>query len=349
MRLVALSALALALAACTAAIATRPEASGSPAPPTPTLPVVDVSGMMGVYPRQTVFVVTADHVSAVTLLNHFVRYQIPTHGVAEVSVDASARWLRVLDGDDQGARRLRVFDVPTGAERLSLSGITSVPPGNHALGVASDGRVLVLKSNGRDGWVDSYHADTLQPTGVVLHGQGCSDRLLAAGIRVAIICSSTGQVALGTRDGATASIDAPLPEVIGAAMASDGTLFLVTADEHLVTVAPDSTTPVATTWPRAWSGRVVADGLAIVQAGSQLAIAETASDGAWLRMMAVPAGTQQRSFYLAGAPNGGVVAMWPFAYYAVGSTIRHVDLTSGLLETMAEIGPAAAAAAVVND
>ena len=40
--------------------------------------------------------------------------------------------------------------------------------------------------------------------------------------------------------------------------------------------------------------------------------------------------------------------MWPFAYYAVSSTIRHVDLTSGLLETMADVGPEAALGAVVN-
>jgi hypothetical protein len=40
--------------------------------------------------------------------------------------------------------------------------------------------------------------------------------------------------------------------------------------------------------------------------------------------------------------------MWPFACYAVGGTIRHVDLTSGLLETMAEVGSGAVPSAVVN-
>jgi hypothetical protein len=62
----------------------------------------------------------------------------------------------------------------------------------------------------------------------------------------------------------------------------------------------------------------------------------------------MPDVSQQKSFHLAGPPNGGIVAMWPFAYYAVDGSIRHVDLTSGLLETMAEVGPGAAAAVVVN-
>jgi hypothetical protein len=40
--------------------------------------------------------------------------------------------------------------------------------------------------------------------------------------------------------------------------------------------------------------------------------------------------------------------MWPFAYYTVDGSVRHVDLTSGLLETMAEVGAGAIPGAVVN-
>jgi hypothetical protein len=57
---------------------------------------------------------------------------------------------------------------------------------------------------------------------------------------------------------------------------------------------------------------------------------------------------QRRSFRLAGVPQGGIVALWPFAYYTVANTIRHVDLNSGLLETMAEVGAGAVPGAVVN-
>ena len=349
MRLLALSSFALVLAACTAAIAPHPDAGGSSAPPTPALPLVNVNDMMGMYPQQTVFAVTTDHVSAVTLLNHFVRYQIPTRGSAEATVDAGGRWLYVLDGDEQGARRLRAFDVPTGAERLSMSGMNNVSRAGHALGALSDGRVLVLKSSGSHAWVDGYKPDRLESSGVLMQGPACGDRLLVGGVRVAMLCSSSGQLAVGTLDAATAMLDGILRDIVGAAMSGDGTLYLATADEHLAKVAPGSTTPVLIAWPSAWSGRVVADGLAVVQGGSLLAVAETAADGAWLRTMAVSDLSARTSLYLAGVPNGGVVAMWPFAYYAVGTTIRHVDLTSGVLETMAEVGPSATAAAVVND
>jgi hypothetical protein len=348
MRSAVLTAVAMALAACTAAIGSRPDDRGTLTTSTPTLPVVNVNDMTGIYPQQTVFVVTADHVSAVTLLNHFIRYEIPTRGVAELKADPGAHWLYVLDGDDEGTRRLRIFDVPRGTQHAALEKITNVPPGGHTLGAASDESVLVMQSGASEAWVDRYQSDTLQSSGAVMHGPACSDRLLTSGSRIAMVCSSTGQVALGTLYGASARIAATLPDVVGAAMGGDGTLYLVTTDEHLATVAPGSTTSVPVTWPSGWSGSVVADGLAVVQAGTQFVIAETNSGGTWLRIAAIPDVSQQKSFHLAGAPDGGVVAMWPFAYYAVGTSIRHVDLTSGLLETMAEVGAGAAAAAVVN-
>jgi hypothetical protein len=352
MRAVVLATLSLALAACTAAVATRAQDSGStPAPvatPTAPLPVVNVDDMMGMFPQQTVFVTSTDHVSAVTLLNHFIRYQIRTQGTAEVKTDPGARFLYVMDDDANGGVRLRLFDLPTGAERTVLGGVTDVVPGGSALGVASDGSFLVLKSNASQAWVDAYQRDTLQFSGVVMHAPTCSDRLITNTISIAIVCSSTGEVALGSLRGATASIDAVMPNVVGADMAGDGTLYLVTRDEHLAAVRPGSITAAALAWSSGWTGSVVPDSLAVVQSGTQIVLAETTADGAWLRLTTDAHIPQQQSFQLAGVPNGGVVAMWPFAYYAVGSTIRHVDLTSGLLETMAEVGAGAAAAAVVN-
>ena len=58
--------------------------------------------------------------------------------------------------------------------------------------------------------------------------------------------------------------------------------------------------------------------------------------------------TQRKSFRLAGAPQGGILSMWPFAYYTVDSTVRHVELNNGSLETMTEVGPDAVPGAVVN-
>ena len=163
-----------------------------------------------------------------------------------------------------------------------------------------------------------------------------------------MVCSTTGEVALGTLHGSGATVDAAVPGIVGAAMGGDGTLYLVTADEHLATVPPGSSTVVQVDWPSEWTGSVVADGLAAVQSGTQIVIAQTNEAGAWLRVTKTSDMSQRQSVQLAGIPNGGIVAMWPFAYYAVSSTIRHVDLTSGLLETMADVGPEAAAGAVVN-
>jgi hypothetical protein len=342
---------ALALAACTAIVGTRSvDGGGTSSVPTvtPTLPVVNVDDMASMYAQQTVLVTSADHVSAVTLLNHFIRYQIPTQGVAEVKADLGARWLYVLDDDGQGARRLGIFDLSSGTQRAALDGIAYVPAGRHDLGAAADGRVLVLKSDASRAWVDGYQPDTLQSSDEIMQGSACSDRLLTSAGRLAMVCSSTGEVTLGTLRGTSARIMLGLAGVVGAAIAGDGALFLLTADEHLAMVPPGSATPVLLDWPDAWSGSVVAESLAAVQSGTQIVIAQTNADGAWLRVTTPKDTSQRQSLRLAGVPDGGIVAMWPFAYYAVGASIRHVDLTSGLLETMAEVGPEAAAGAVVN-
>src|SRR5689334_6250643 len=112
-------------------------AAGEPTP-TPNLPVVNVDDMMGLYQQQTVFVASADTVSAITLLNHYVRYQIPTRGPAEVSADPAGRWLYLLD---DAARRLRIFDVASGNQRAVIDSIADVAPGGHALGATLDGTV----------------------------------------------------------------------------------------------------------------------------------------------------------------------------------------------------------------
>jgi hypothetical protein len=349
MRLLILTLLALVPAACTAAIGSGAQGGSPSATPTPpSLPVVNVDDMMGMYPQQTVFVTTADHVSALALLNHFIRYRIATRGVAEVKADLGARWLYVLDDGEQSARRLRIFELSSGTEHSAVDGIKDVPAGGHVLGAGADGSVLVLKSDASHAWIDSYQPGALQSPGTFMQGAPCNDRLLTSAGRIVMVCSTTGEVALGTLHGSSATIGPAVPDIVGAAMGGDGTLYLVTADEHLASLPPGSTTLVPLAWPSEWTGSVVADGLAAVQSGTQIVIAQTNEAGAWLRVTKTSDMSQRQSVQLAGIPNGGIVAMWPFAYYAVSSTIRHVDLTSGLLETMADVGPEAAAGAVVN-
>lgn len=344
---VLVTALGLTVVGCSSVTASQPTATVPPAPtlgPTP-MPLINVDDMMGLYPQQTVFVATPDHVSAVTLLNHFTRYRIATSGMARLSADGSGQRLYLLDADAAGSRRLRAFDVPSGSERAVHGGILDVAEDRHGLSAATDGRVLVLKSDARHAWVDAYEGSALRSLGPVMEKPGCGDRLLVSGSQVAIVCSATGGIAVTHLGGNPTAIDGAPSNLVAAAMADDGTLYVITADQHL---AAGATQLVDVAWPSEWSGTVQADGLAVTQGGATVVIAERAEDGAWLRVFAPNNTTPRKSLRLAGVPQGGLLAMWPFAYYAVDGSIRHVDLASGLLETMTEVGAGAAPGAVVN-
>ena len=145
-----------------------------------------------------------------------------------------------------------------------------------------------------------------------------------------------------------ADVDTPLPTVVAAAIAEDGTLFVATANQQLAQVASGTTQLVSLTWSTEWSGTVLPDGLAIAQSGSTALLVQSDTDGVWLRLFATDDVAHRRSLRLAGEPHGGVLALWPFAYYALDRTIRHVDLMSGLLETMTDVGAGAVPGAVVN-
>jgi hypothetical protein len=373
MRSLLLTAVVLSLVACdgttsgqsttasapprTAPVTQTPPPAGTPssaatqplaATASPTVTPINVDEMLGLYPQQTVFVATPEHVSAVTLLNHFTRYRIATNGVAQVSTDGTGQWLYLLDAETQGFYRLRAFDVPSGSERALQAGIVGVIKDGRVLSAAIDGRVLVLKSDARHTWVEAYAAPALRLLGTVMEGPGCGDRLLVSGSRVAIVCRSTGEIAVDDLRGNRAAIDGALPNLATAAMADDGMLYVATADQQLAAVAAGVTKLVSIPWPSEWSGTVLADGLAVAQDGASVVIAERTDDGAWLRVFATHNMLDRKSFRLAGVPQGGVLTLWPFAYYTVEHTIRHVDLTGGLLETMTEVGAGAVPGAVAN-
>ena len=371
MRSLLLAALALSLVACDGTTSGQRAASSPPAPaasptaapisvapaptnvaatPTNVTPTpINVDDMMGLYPQQTVFVAAADHVTAVTLLNHFTRYRIATNGAAQVSADSTGQWLYLLDAETPRSHRLRAFDVPSGAERALQADIAGVAAeGRRVLSAAVAGRVLVLKSDARHAWVDAYEALTLRPLGAVMDTPGCGDRLLASGRRIAIVCLSTGEIVVDDLRGNQAAIDGALPNLVAAAMADDGTLYVATADQRLAVVAAGAVKLASVPWPSEWSGAVLADGLAVAQGGAFGVIAERTDDGAWLRVFATDNLARRTSLRLDGMPQGGVLALWPFAYYTVDRAVRHVDLNSGLLETMTEVGAGAVPGAVVN-
>jgi hypothetical protein len=332
--------------------AVAPILTAAPAPtpaPAPTrIPIINVDDMMGMFPQQTVLVATSDHVSAVTLLNHFTRYQIATEGLAQVGTDTTGQWLYLLDSGTPGQFRLRAFDVPSGRERALDAGLADVATDRGGLATAVDGRVLVLKSDARHAWVDAYAAQTLRPLGAVMDKPGCGDRLLASARRIAIVCRATGEIAVDDLRGNQSAIDGVLPTLVAAAMAEDGLLYVATADQRLAVVPARATKLASVAWPSEWSGEVLPDGLAISSGGPVLVICQRTDDGAWLRVVGLSDMAQRKSLRLSGVPHGGLVAMWPFAYYTVAATVRHVDLNSGLLETMAEVGADAVPGAVVN-
>jgi hypothetical protein len=341
---------AIALIACGGADTSRL----GPAAPTGSLAAspsatqqINVDDMMGLYTQQTVFVASTGQISAVTLLNHYIRYHIPVGGMVQVATDSPGEYFYVLDVSKDAGVRLRTFDVASGTERASRSEAVA-PASERAIATAIDGRLLVLRSDARHAWVDAYEYLTLKPQGSVMEKAGCGDRLLSSGSRVAIVCLATGEIAIDTLRGSKATIDATLPKLAGAAMAGDGSIYVVTADQHLAVVAPNRTTLSPLPWPSEWSGTVVADGIAIAAGAESAAIAQRTADGAWLRVFATNNLSQRMSMRLAGVPQGGLIALYPFAYYAVGNTIRHADMNSGLLEAMADVGADARPLAVVN-
>ena len=309
---------------------------------------INVDDMMGLYAQQTVFVASTGQISAVTLLNHFIRYRIPVGvDLVQAASDSPGEFFYVLDVAKETGVRLRTFDVATGAERASRTD-TIAPASQRSLATAIDGRALVLRADARHAWVDAYEYLTLRPQGAVMEKPGCGDRLLASGSRVAIVCLATGEIAVDDLRGTKATIADPMPHLAGATMAADGTIYVVTADQHLAVVAPNATTLSPLPWPSEWSGTVVADGIAVASGAESAAIAERTDDGAWLRVFATNNIAQRLSMRLAGVPQGGLVALYPFAYYAFGNSIRHVDMSNGLLETMADVGGDATPLLVVN-
>ncbi len=355
------AAAAIALVACGSGAGTQRTGPASPAPRTAAVAsptqTINVDDMMGLYAQQTVFVADLDKVSAITLLNHFTRYAIPTRGKAQVAVDGSVSspitWLYVLDGVETGPLRLRTFDLATGIERASRADIGTVASTTRAMASVGDGRVLVLKADARHSWIDAYERLTLRSLGMIMEKPGCGDRLLASQARLAIVCLATGEMAVDALRGAgTDLVAGTMPGLAGVAMAPDGTIWAATAERDLVAVPAAAINARRRQWPTAWSGTVLPDGIALTGGVDSLVIAQTDTDGSWLRVLATNVVAPRESLRLAGrssgAPQFGILALYPFAYFTSGGSVRHVEIQSGMLETMTELGQGATIVAVVD-
>jgi len=222
-----------------------------------------------------------------------------------------------------------------------------------ALATGVDGRVLVLKADARRAWVDAYEPLTLKPQGTLFEKTGCGDRLLASGSRIAIVCLATGQVAGDDlRGGGAFAIEGALPHLAGAAMADDGTIWVATSDRQLGAIPFGAVALRQLQWPTAWTGTVLPDSVAVANGADSVVFAQTDTDGSWLRVLASNVVAPRMSLRLAGrtegAPQFGVVVLAPFAYFASGGDVRHVELSTGMLETMTTVGQGATVVAVVD-
>ena len=97
---------------------------------------------------------------------------------------------------------------------------------------------------------------------------------------------------------------------------------------------------------------MLADGIALASGADSVVFAQTDTDGSWLRVLATTVVAPRTSLRLAGpltgAPQFGILALYPFAYFTSGGSVRHVEIQSGMLETMTELGPGATIVAVVD-
>jgi hypothetical protein len=327
------------------------------------IPQIDVYDMMGAFPPTTFFVVTPGSVKALALLNHTTKYAIATDGGdVQVAVAAASQRLYVLDQSAGGAR-LRSFDVATGVLRAShvIPQATLVPSdsAHAALAVdASTGAVFALVGRGALRAIEQFDGNRLDPVRGVLGGLRCGDRIVAAGGRLVLACIDEGALATAEPDGGGKFLaDAPL---VALAMSPDGTLMAGSADGRLWRLAKGRAARlerIDTLKDRGTS--LIKDGIAsqgdccfvfgVVEGVTNTQVRFVPPPGPPCMISVCP----ERAFTLvlfpeAQRPQGGILVQPPFAYYAVGTQARHVDLGQGFGEVMADVGTRALPGAVAD-
>jgi len=331
-------------------VATLPAPSQPAAVPSPTpIPHIDVYDMMGAFPPTTFFVVTPDSVKAVALLNHATKYTIAIDkGDAQVAVAASSQLVFVMDQTSSGAR-LRSFDVTTGAERASrvIPQATLLPSDSaHAtLAVdASTGAVFALVGRGALRAIEQFEGNRLDLVRRALADLVCGDRVLAAGGRLVLACMSDGGLFTSEPGGGGKfRADAPL---VAVAMLPDGTLMAGSADARLWRLAKGAAQLERIDTLKERGTSLVKDGIA---SRGDCCFVFGVVEGVTNPQVRVLAGAYTLLLFPeAQRPQGGILVQPPFAYYAVGSQARHVDIEQGFGEVMADVGGRALPGAVAD-
>jgi hypothetical protein len=327
----------LLILACEGA-ATLPAPSQKPPAAAPTA-AIDVSDMMGAFPAATFFVVADDGVKAIALLNHATRYTIPTSGEVQLATSIDGR-LYVADEAANGTR-LRWFDMASGSERASRleSGRKLLATGIGHGSLASDpatGSLVTLFDEGGRRVADAFDPTTLQPLGRRLD-MDCGDRLLVGGGRTAVACFDRGILRIA--DGATGATpftwDPALGPFVAAAMLPGGTVLAGRNDGTLARLAADTRDGERLAPFR--DGILVRDGLAVADKGMFVAALSTSDPKIGISIVSGRIGVVHISLPQGEQPVGGILSLWPFAYWVSGKDARHVDLSQGFAETMSSI------------
>jgi hypothetical protein len=316
---------------------------------TPTA-TIDVADMMGAFPPTTFFVVTPDSVKALALLNHMTKYTIPLDkGDAQVAIAPVSQRVYVMDQTSAGAR-LRSFDVATGAERarrvMPQATVLSSDSAHATLAVdASTGDVFALVGQGALRAIEQFDGNRLDPVQGIFGGLRCGDRIVAAAGRLVLACMDEGGLATSEPGGGGKFLaDAPL---VALAILPDGTLMAGSADARLWRLAKGSSAQLERIDALKERGTsLVRDGIAAQgDCCFVFGVVERVTNPQ-VRILA--GGYTLLAFPDTQRPQGGILVQSPFAYYAVGSQARHVDIQQGFGELMADVGARALPGAVVD-
>jgi hypothetical protein len=362
----------LALILCSACGADgRAAASPSSVSRPSATPLIDVYDMMGAFPPTTFLVVTPGGVKGIALLNHALKYTIPTEGNdVQVAADDQGGRVYVLDGPtvcDVGGcnvvARLRWFDAASGAERASakLSGATPARARTSHGGLAIDaasGLIYALLRRADGIAVERFDWFSLRSGGTVWAQFRCGDLLAAAGGRVVVACMDEG--GLVVKEGESDEFkDSARRGLVALALAPDGTMLAVGADgilmrlprrpmaETLTAIRAHGTALDTITGLTTHGPIPVPDGIAAV---ANCCFYVSVLDDVGKPQVRTVSGLSDITliaFPRSAPPVGGVIVKPPFAYYVVGSQARHIDVAQGFGEVMADVGAGALPGAVV--
>ncbi|HUG05021.1 MAG TPA: hypothetical protein VMQ78_00600 [Candidatus Limnocylindria bacterium] len=348
MRRLLVGALLLILACGGAATLPAPSQPASVRSSTP-IPQIDGYDMMGTFPATTFFVVTPQSVKAVALLNHATRYVIPVDSDgAQVAVAAASQLAYVMDQTAAGAR-LRSFDVATGIQRASRvmprAALLRTDSAHATLAVdASTGEVFALVGHGALRAIEQFEGTRLDPVRRVLGDLVCGDRLLAAAGRLALACMADGWLITSEPGGGGKfRADAAL---VALAMLPDGTLMAGSADARLWRLARGAATLERLDALKERGTSLLRDGIA--SQGDCCFLFGVVERVTSPQVRVLAGGYTLLLFPEAERPQGGILVQPPFAYYAVGSQARHIDIQQGFGEMMADVGGRALPGAVAD-